>query len=200
MILKWIQKISLKIFCFLDHLYNKWYSYWIRSSLGSVGKGTSICHPCCLWGGGSGYISIGSNTTIQGHCILGCWIKYGEHNYTPSIIIGDNCNIGEYCHISSINQITIGNGLLTGRFVTINDNSHGELKKENLEIPPLMRQLTTKGEIVIGNNVWIGDKATILSGVSIGNNVIIGANAVVTRDVPDNCVVAGIPARIIKQI
>ena len=170
------------------------------SSLGCVGKGTSICHPFYLWGGGSECISIGSNTTIQGHCILGCWMKYGEQHYTPSIIIGDNCNIGEYCHISSINKITIGNGLLTGRFVTINDNNHGELKIENQKIPPLMRPLTTKGEITIGDNVWIGDKATILSGVRIGNNVIVGANAVVTRDIPDNCVVAGIPAKIIKQM
>lgn len=60
--------------------------------------------------------------------------------------------------------------------------------------------MSSKGAIVIGNNVWLGDKVTVLSGVRIGNNVTVAANSVVTKDVPDNCIVAGIPARIIKVI
>jgi acetyltransferase-like isoleucine patch superfamily enzyme len=67
-------------------------------------------------------------------------------------------------------------------------------------IPPVKRTLKSKGEVKIGNNVWIGDKATILGGVTIGDNVIIGANSVVTHDVPSNCVAAGNPAKIIKKI
>lgn len=53
--------------------------------------------------------------------------------------------------------------------------------------------------MIIGNNVWIGDKATILPNVSIGNGAIIAANSVVTKDVPEYCIVAGNPAKIIKQ-
>lgn len=60
--------------------------------------------------------------------------------------------------------------------------------------------LELAGEIVVGNNVFVGTKALILPGITIGNNCIIGANSVVTKDVPDNCVVAGNPARIIKSI
>ena len=55
-------------------------------------------------------------------------------------------------------------------------------------------------QIKIGNNVWIGGGVNILSGVTVGNNVVIGAGAVVTKDIPDGCVVAGVPAKIIKMI
>ena len=60
--------------------------------------------------------------------------------------------------------------------------------------------MKSKGEIKIGNNVWIADKVTILGGVTIGDNVIIGAGSVVNNDVPSNCIVAGIPANIIKKL
>lgn len=68
-----------------------------------------------------------------------------------------------------------------------------------MEIPPTQRPVYSKGPVIIGNNVWIGDKATILPNVSIGNGAIIAANSVVTKDVPEYCIVAGNPAKIIKQ-
>jgi acetyltransferase-like isoleucine patch superfamily enzyme len=173
---------------------------WISNFLGEIGEGSKILYPCRLWGGGSKHIIIGNDTIIQGYCILGCWIKYAGDTFTPSIIIGDECNIGEHTHITAINKITIGNGLLTGRYVYIGDNSHGGLSIEEANTPPIRRKLQSKGEVVIGNNVWIGDKATILAGVHIGDNVIVGANSVVTKDVPSNCMVAGCPARVAKQL
>jgi acetyltransferase-like isoleucine patch superfamily enzyme len=60
--------------------------------------------------------------------------------------------------------------------------------------------LKSKGEVIIGNNVWLGDKVAVLGGVHIGNNVIVAANAVVTKDLPDNCMAAGVPAQIIKKL
>ena len=54
--------------------------------------------------------------------------------------------------------------------------------------------------VTIGNDVWIGANCTILPGVTIGNNVVVAAGAVVTKDVPDNCVVGGVPAKIIKEM
>jgi len=176
------------------------YTLWIRHFIGSIGDTSRIFYPCKLWGGGSEFINIGDDTIIQSNCVLGSWIKYADVTYTPSITIGDNCNIGEYTHISAIKKITIGNGLLTGRYVYIGDNSHGGFNVEETAIPPIKRKLQSKGEIVIGNNVWIGDKATILGGVHIGDNVIVGANSVVTKDVPSNTMVAGMPAIIIKKL
>lgn len=176
------------------------YTMWIRHFIGHVGKHASIAKPCSLQGGGQGNISIGDYTTIQSHSILGCWERYGDQRFTPSITIGDHCCIGEYNHITACNKITIGDGLLTGRYVYIGDNAHGGLSCEEGGVPPLKRLLVSKGEVRIGNNVWIGDKVAVLSGVHIGDNVIVGANSVVTKDIPPNCMVAGIPAKVIKSL
>ena len=176
------------------------YTMWIRNFIGQLGCHSSIAYPCSLQGGGQKRIVIGDHTCIQSHSILGCWEKYCDQQYTPSIIIGNHCSIGEYNHITACNKITIGDGLLTGRYVYIGDNAHGGLSWEEAKTSPLERQLVSKGEVRIGNNVWIGDKATILAGVTIGNNVIVAANAVVIRDVQSNCVVAGIPAKVVKLL
>lgn len=149
---------------------------------------------------GTKYICIGSNVSFGKNCILTAWEEYYDDKFSPNINIGEGCHFGDYNHITCINKIKIGSYVLTGRWVTISDNSHGGNEYKDLHIPPIKRKLFSKGEVVIGNNVWIGDKATILAGVTIGNGVIIGANTVVTKDVPDYCIVAGNPARIIKKI
>lgn len=176
------------------------YTLWIRNYIGDRKGNWSICYPCHLQGGGQKHITIGDHTQIESHSFLECWEQYGQQHFDPSISIGSHCNIGEYNHITACDQITIGDGLLTGRFVYIGDNAHGGLSWEEASIPPALRTLTSKGAIKIGNHVWIGDKATILGGVTIGDNVIIGANSVVTHDVPSHCVAAGNPAKIIKRL
>lgn len=177
------------------------YTLWIRNFLGEVGEKCYFRYPLRLEGGGAKRIRIGAQTCISAYCILGCWERYGKsEHYEPEIIIGNNCNIGEFCHITAINKITIGDGLLTGRFVYIGDNAHGGLSYEEANIPPVRRHLKSKGEIIIGNNVWIGDKVTILGGVSIGDNVIIGAGSIVTHDISGNCMVAGSPAKVVKRL
>ncbi|MCR4798924.1 MAG: acyltransferase [Bacteroidales bacterium] len=180
---------------------NSLYTLWIRNFIGYVGEHSYICTTCSLQGGGQKNITIGEYTIIQSHSILGCWVKYGEQKFpNASITIGNQCSIGEYNHITACNRITIGDGVLTGRFVYIGDNSHGELSVEDANIPPAKRLLKSKGEVIIGNNVWLGDKVAVLAGVHIGNNVIVAANAVVTKDIPDNCMVAGVPGKIIKRL
>lgn len=176
------------------------YTMWIRCFIGNLGEHSMIAYPCSLQGDGEKKISIGEGTVLQSHSILGCWKKYGNQSFTPSIMIGDHCNLGEYNHITACNKITIGDGLLTGRFVYIGDNSHGGLSEMEASVSPANRTLLSKGEVKIGNNVWIGDKATILGGVTIGDNVIIAANAVVTQNILSNTIVAGVPARIIKSL
>ena len=115
----------------------------------------------------------------------------------PSVIIGDNVSLGEYCHITAIESVKIGNNLLTGRFVTITDNSHGLTDLKSLKLPPSKRPIVSKGAVTIKDNVWIGDKVTILPGVTIGEGAVIAANSVVTKDVPPYSVVGGIPAKIL---
>lgn len=121
-----------------------------------------------------------------------------ENALKGGILIGDNCWIGEYNHITSINKITIGDNLLTGRYVLISDNSHGRTDGTQLEINPKQRTLYSKGPITIGNNVWLGDRVSVLPGVTIGDGVIAAVNSTITKDVPPYALVAGTPAKVIK--
>jgi len=151
-------------------------------------------------------ITIGNDTWFGDGVFLTAWDHFnclldGEpyvQHFTPSITIGRNCHFGVQNHITCTNRISIGDNLLTGKWVTITDNSHGDSTFDHMNMDPLKRPIVSKGPISIGNNVWIGDKATILPNVSIGDGVIIAANAVVTKDVPPYSVVGGNPATIIK--
>ena len=142
-------------------------------------------------------ISVGKNTSIMSQCIIE---TYTVDGHKPQLEIGNNVSLGEYSHITCANNITIGNGVLTGRFVLITDNSHGNNSNETANIAPLAREIHSNGPVCIGENVWIGDKVTILPNVTIGKGCIIAANAVVTKDIPEYSVAAGIPAKVIKTI
>lgn len=148
---------------------------------------------------GNKYISLGKNCFFGKNCIVSAWDKHNNQKFAPTIQIGNNCEFGEYNHITATNAIVIGNELLTGRWVTITDNSHGNTDIDSLKQRPIERQIISKGPVRIGNNVWIGDKATILPNVTIGDGAVIAANAVVTKDVPAYSVAAGNPAKIVKK-
>lgn len=147
-------------------------------------------------------ISIGRRVVLHRHAVISAWSEYNGQTGLPScsIVIGNDCNIGERAHITAMNKITLGNGVLLGKDVTISDNSHGAVDGTEREIPPHKRKLFTKGPVSIGDNVWIGDKAVILPGVTVGTGAVIGAGSVVTKDVPAYCVACGKPASIIKKI
>lgn len=146
------------------------------------------------------YIKIGENTKIGRFSIIAAHSKYNQQIFNPQINIGKNTVISDYVNITCINKIIIGDGVGIGRWVTITDNFHGSQTREESEMSHKSRPLNSKGDVVIGNNVWIGDKTTILPNVHIGNGCVIGSNSVVTKDFPDNCIIGGIPAKIIKVI
>ena len=152
---------------------------------------------------GQKYISIGSRTEFDDAFVLTAWDTYetnaGTQHFTPTIEIGSDCYFGAGVHITATGRIKIGDGCLTGKWVTITDNSHGDNSLDQLHMMPIRRPLYSKGPVVIGDHVWIGDKVTILPGVTVGEGAVIAANSVVTKDVPAFCVVAGVPARIIKS-
>ncbi len=162
----------------------------------SADKHMVITPPMRLSGGK--YITIGEGCVFGCHGVLTAWDRFMDDTFTPSIEIGDRVTIGDYFHITAINRIRIGNGVLTGRWVTISDNAHGTTDPDTLSRVPMERRLFSKGPVIIGDNVWIGDKATVLAGVTVGEGAVIGANAVVTKDVPPYSIVGGNPARILK--
>lgn len=178
-----------------SRLHLKVYSAYICSRIRNVGKRVRFQKVASLVGGQ--FISVGDDCCFARDLYLTVW--GGINATSPSVTIGNNCSFGAYNHISCINRITFGDGLLTGKWVTILDNSHGTTSWEDLHCRPWLRDVVSKGSVTIGRNVWIGDKATILPGVTIGDGVVVAANAVVTKDVPPYCVVGGNPAKIIRQ-
>lgn len=174
------------------------YNQWILRQIGVVEDNVNISLDCTLVGGK--YIFIKKGTFIAAHAVITAWDNYLNQRFTPKIEIGENVSLGEYNHITCINSIKIGDGVLTGRWVTITDNSHGRFEDDQIGINPAFRPMFSKGPTIIGDRVWIGDKATILPGVTIGESCIVAANTVVTKDIPPFSLVAGNPAKIIKQI
>lgn len=109
-----------------------------------------------------------------------------------NITIGRNVFINSGCRFQDQGGITLGNGTLVGHNVVLATLNH--------DFSPKKRSTTHPAPIRIGKNVWIGANATVLSGVTIGDNAVIAAGAVVTKDVPENTVVGGVPAKVIKSI
>lgn len=148
---------------------------------------------------GEKYIEIGDNVIFSHSSFLTAWDSYNGQHFEPSIKIGSNCFFGAFLHITSINLVEIGDGCLIGKWVTVTDNSHGKTDMDSLNEIPIKRDLFSKGPVIIGKNVWVGDKATILPGVTIGDGCVIGANTVVCKDVPPFSVVVGNPGRVINR-
>ncbi len=146
------------------------------------------------------YISIGNNFNALYNFRIEAWDNYHEQKFNPEIIIGNNVSFNSDCHIGCINKIVIGDNVLVASRVYISDHSHGDVTAASLSKPPVLRSLISKGPVIIEDNVWIGEGVCVLPGVTIGKNSIIGANAVVTKSIPPNCVAAGIPAKVIKNI
>ena len=107
----------------------------------------------------------------------------------------DGVTIGHFNHIYATKRIILERNVLTADKVYISDNLHGY---QDILTPIKNQPIIQNGEVVIGENSWIGENVCVL-GVSIGKHCIIGANSVVTKDIPDYCVAAGIPAKIIKR-
>ena len=145
---------------------------------------------------GKKFIDFGERITTGRNCRLEV---NGEHN-SKILKFGKNVNIGDNVRISCAKGITIGNNVLMGSRILIIDNSHGCYSGENQSSPDISpnERMLKSARIVIGDNVWIGEGVVIQQGVSIGNGCVIAANSVVTKSVSSNCVIGGVPARIIK--
>jgi acetyltransferase-like isoleucine patch superfamily enzyme len=109
--------------------------------------------------------------------------------------IGAKTVMGQECTISAYQRVRIGEQCVIADRAMFIDFDHGVVEVER----PIRLQGIYKRDVEVGSNVWIGYGACILRGVSVGDNSIVGTNAVVTKDVPANAVVAGVPARVIRM-
>ena len=138
---------------------------------------------------------IGPDATLR----LGrwCWIGHGTkiRAHEGETSIGAKTVLGQECTISSFQHVAIGRECIVADRVMLIDFDHGVVEVER----PVRLQGIYKRDVDVGHNCWIGYGACILRGVTVGDNCIVGTSTVVTRDVPDNAVVGGVPARIIRM-
>lgn len=164
-----------------------------RRRFAHLGTGTFISPYVLIQG--MRFLSVGDSTGIHRASRLLAFDRYAGSVYDPRIVIGDRVHIGHGCTLSGCHDITICNDVTIGDHAYIAD-SHHDYKDPGLGIQP---QPLIVGRIHIGRNAWVGYGAVVAGNVTIGEHAVIGANSVVTRSVPAFTVVAGAPARVIRE-
>lgn len=162
-------------------------------------------------------IHYGNNLSIDRNCFInavsadGLWlgnnVSMGFHTHIELsgslkmlggiMKVGDNVGLGSHGHFGTgAGKIIIGNNCIFGNYVSIHPENH---IYNDIVLPIRLQGVSSKGGVIIGDNCWIGAKATILDGTSIGSGCIIAAGAVVSGTFPDYSIIGGVPAKIIKM-
>lgn len=165
------------------------------SRFGAFGQGSIVAFPQgAIYG--ERYIQIGTDALISPYVTLTVGMVVGQVMATdPVIRIGDGCVIGKGTAVVGHFDIDIGDQVYTGMNVYITDQNHTYQDLDR----PIGVQDPKDESVKIGSGTWIGSGAVILPGSTIGRNVVVAANAVVRGEIPDHCVVAGVPARVIRR-
>ena len=155
---------------------------------------------------GKKFIKFGKNFTTGTGCRIEAYSfqdKNIRNKNIPQLIIGNNVQINDYVHLACANSLIIEDNVLIASKVYISDLNHGnysfsnDLEHSNPEEIAKERKIFTK-PVKICENVWLGENVSVLSGTVIGKNSIIGANSVVSKNIPENCIAVGNPAKVIK--
>jgi acetyltransferase-like isoleucine patch superfamily enzyme len=163
---------------------------WLKLRFGRRLQTDGICFICPHV-----TLEIGRHATLR----IGRWAWIGHGSkirvHEGEVSIGAKTVIGQDCTISAYQHVSIGRECIVADRVMLIDFDHGVTEVER----PIRVQGIYKRDVRVGHNVWIGYGACILRGVSVGENSVIGTSTVVTKHVPDNAVVAGTPARVIRM-
>jgi len=146
---------------------------------------------------GARWISIGSGVTV----LDSAWLlvlppRVPEEARDARLSVGDGTQIGHFSHIVAMVGVHIGNRVMIADRVYISDNTH---TFHDLAVPVMDQPVAFRSRVEIADGAWIGENACIV-GASVGRNSVVAANSLVTKDVPDFCVVAGVPARIVQRL
>jgi acetyltransferase-like isoleucine patch superfamily enzyme len=135
----------------------------------------------------------------KGRVVLGRWSWVGHGTkiraHEGEVLIGAKTVLGQECTISAFQHVSIGRECVVADRVMLIDFDHGITEVER----PIRLQGIYKRDVRVGHNCWIGYGACVLRSVTVGDNSVIGTSAVVTKDVPDNAIVGGVPARVIRM-
>lgn len=173
---------------------NRWYiKRFIAPQFDSLGSQPEIAHPRSLVIFGCN-IHLGKFAQIicaRDNCVR--FTSWPGKQGSAEIVLGDYVLIAPGVRLSAAKSIRIGDNCMLAANVTISDSDwHGLYNR--------IRPFRCTKPVVIGHNVWLGERVIVTKGVTIGENSVVGAGAVVTRDIPANCVAAGNPARVVKTI
>jgi len=122
------------------------------------------------------------------------WITSGSEG---QVVIGSGCFLNIGVMVAAMDRVQIGDHCMFANGCVITDSDH---RFDDRELPVTWQGFTSKGPTIIGDNVWCGANVVITSGVTVGRRSVIGAGSVVTSDVPEYSVVAGIPAKVVKSL
>lgn len=173
---------------------NRLFTLAIQKSFARFGKGSLIQLPASLWGEAA--ISIGSGVHLGANSWLHALASL-EAKDSPVIEIRDRCIFSGDVTISATLGVVIEEDVIIGRGVHISDHSH---QFRDISSPIQNQGVTGAKRVTVGRGSWIGQGAIICPGVTIGKNAVIGGNSLVRSDVPDFCVYAGTPAKLIRKI
>jgi serine acetyltransferase len=167
----------------------------LAAGFGTFGSGTCLAFPPgAIFG--ERWISLGRDTLIGPHVSISAGMVPGQEMVTdPVVRIGDRCMIGRGSHIVGHFQVEIGDDVHTGPYVYITDQNHGYLDPDQV----VHAQWPNDVPVLIGSGSWLGTGVVILPGTVLGRNVVVGAGAVVRGTFPDHCVIAGVPARVVRR-
>ena len=159
------------------------------------GEGTLMMFPTTALMG-ERRIEIGAHTHVGPLATLSTGMPTTAHLPGPPILtIGDRCLLGKGIGIVAHERVELGDDVFTGHFVYITDQNHGY---ENLA-EPIGVQWWTNAPVSIGAGSWLGHGCVVLPGTSIGRHTVVAAGAVVSGEFPDNAVLAGVPARVVRR-
>jgi acetyltransferase-like isoleucine patch superfamily enzyme len=142
------------------------------------------------------YVHIGAGTMIGPYACVTAGMAPGQQMASnPVVRIGDRCVIGRGSHIIGHWSIELGDDIQTGPYVYITDQNHSYLDPAM----PIGRQWPVESAVRIGSGSWLGANVVVLPGSQIGEHVVVAAGAVVRGELPDHCVAAGVPARVVRR-
>jgi acetyltransferase-like isoleucine patch superfamily enzyme len=161
-------------------------------------------------------IVFGKSVTIDKHCVIdgfssekiliGDCVKIGAFStlsstshlskYGKGLRMGNNSAVGQFTEFGAAGGIEIGNDVIMGSYISFHSENHNFSDTSKL----IREQGVTSKGIKLGNNIWVGAKVTFLDGCVVGNNSVVAAGAVVNGTYPDNSIIGGVPAKVLKSI